>query len=140
MSNALQPRVISGVPQTGQFAERGHAYPDVALISVPSAAQWHRLVFDDHLSRGECRDYGRKALEESLNGDDFDVVHTAEQKTSIREESERDDAVDNALDALRATGVNPHQFGAEMARLLAQSQSTRLPAQDTVKTEHRRTA
>jgi hypothetical protein len=128
---ARQPR---GVPVGGQFAATTHSEPDMILaaldpapvISVPSDPQWFKLVYEDQPSNGERRSYARIALEESLAGDDFDVVHDEESRKEIRAEAERDDSVDKATNQIKDTCIKPHQFGAATARELKAIRERRL--------------
>lgn len=115
-----QQRVSRGIPAGGQFKETSHTEAEVNLppISVPSNPFHHHLVFEDSLSNGERRDATRSAIEETLDGDDFDVVHNAAQKAAIRAEAARDDSVDIVIDDLEIEGCKPHQFGADAARRL----------------------
>lgn len=128
---ARQPK---GVSVGGQFAPDAHAEPDLTLvpapvtppISVPSDPQWFKLVYEDQPSNGERRSYARIALEESLAGDDFSVVHGEDARKEIRSEAERDDSVDRATDRVRTSDIRPHQFGAAVARELAITRERRL--------------
>jgi hypothetical protein len=128
-TTARQPK---GVPVGGQFAATAHAEPDMTLpaaapaISVPSDPQWFRLVYEDRPSNGERRSYARIALEESLTGDDFAVVHDEAAQQEIRAEAERDDSVDKATDRIGRSGIKPHQFGAATARELKTIRERRL--------------
>lgn len=127
-------RQPKGVPAGGQFAPDTRSEPDLTLapagsvpaISVPSNPQWYRLVYEDRPSNGERRSYARTALDESLAGDDFDVVHNQEARTEIRAEAERDDSVDRALSRIGDSGIRPHQFGAAVARELKTIREHRL--------------
>ncbi|ACL41912.1 hypothetical protein Achl_3961 (plasmid) [Pseudarthrobacter chlorophenolicus A6] len=132
-------RQPKGVPTGGQFAPDTHAEPDVALtaaasappisvppISVPSDPQWYRLVYEDRPSNAERRSYARTALEESLAGDDFNVVHDEDSANEILAEAERDDSVDRALDRIGPDSIKPHQFGAAVARELKTIRERRL--------------
>lgn len=126
-TTARQPK---GVPVGGQFAPDMHSEPDLTLaapgagqdstppISVPSDPQWFKLVYEDQPSNGERRSYTRAALNESLTGDDFSVVHDEDTQKAIRAEAGRDDSVDRATDLIRNSGIKPHQFGAAAAREL----------------------
>jgi hypothetical protein len=126
-TTARQPK---GVPVGGQFAATAHAEPDLALpapvISVPSDPQWFKLVYEDRPSNGERRSYARIALEESLAGDDFEVVHDEAARKEIRAEAERDDSMDKATDRIRSSDVQAHQFGAATARELKSIRERRL--------------
>jgi hypothetical protein len=130
-TTARQPK---GVPVGGQFAPDTHAEPDLTLaapaagppISVPSDPQWFKLVYEDRPSNGERRSYARIALEESLAGDDFAVVHDEDARKEIRAEAERDDSIDRATDLIRHSGIKPHQFGAATARELKSIRERRL--------------
>lgn len=130
-TTARQPK---GVPVGGQFAPDTRAEPDLTLapadsappISVPSNPQWYRLVYEDRPSNGERRSYARTALNESLAGDDFDVVHNEEARKAIQAEAERDDSVDRALSRVGESGIKPHQFGAAVARELKAIRERRL--------------
>jgi hypothetical protein len=130
-TTARQPK---GVPVGGQFAATAHAEPDMALpasdaapaISVPSDPHWFKLVYEDRPSNGERRSYARIALEESLAGDDFDVVHDEAARKDIRAEAERDDSVDKATDRIRRSDIKAHQFGAATARELKDIRERRL--------------
>lgn len=129
-TTARQPK---GVPVGGQFAATAHAEPDMALaapaappISVPSDPKWFKLVYEDQPSNGERRSYARIALEESLAGDDFSIVHEEDSRKEIRAEAERDDSVDRATDRIRRSGIKAHQFGAATARELKTIREHRL--------------
>lgn len=123
MTTTTASRQPKGIPVGGQFVATAHAEPDTVLgpaaISVPSDPSLYRLVYEDRPSNAERRDYGRKALEESLEGDFFNAVHSEDAQAGIRDEAERDDAMDRALDSIGHTDVKPHQFGASVARELA---------------------
>lgn len=126
---ARQPK---GVPAGGQFAATAHAEPATRLgdaaasISVPCDPSLHRLVYEDRLSNGERRSYARQALDESLERDDFNVVHTEEAEAGIREEADRDDSVDRALSLIGERDIAPARFGAELARELESIRGRRL--------------
>lgn len=96
------------------------------VISVPSDPSLYKLVYEDRPSNGERRSYARTALQESLAGDDFDVVHNEEARKEIQAEAERDDSVDRALTRIGESGIKPHQFGAEIARELKTIRERRL--------------
>lgn len=124
-------RQPKGVPVGGQFAPDTHSEPALTLqsapaISVPSDPQWYRLVYEDQPSNGERRSYARSALQESLAGDDFDVVHNEEARKGILAEAERDDSVDRALSQVPSSGAKPHQFGAAVTRELKTIRERRL--------------
>lgn len=127
MSTNRQPK---GVPVGGQFAATAHAEPGTVLaepaISVPSSPELYRLAFEDSPSNAERRGYGRQALEQSLDGDDFDVVHDEAAKEGIREEAQRDDSVDRALYRVLEAKTPAHHFGAAMARELKTVRDHRL--------------
>jgi hypothetical protein len=93
---------------------------------VPSDPQWFKLVYEDRPSNGERRSYARIALEESLAGDDFNVVHDEAEQEEIRAEAERDDSMDRATDRIRRSDTKPHQFGAATARELKTIREHRL--------------
>lgn len=118
---ARQPK---GIPTGGRFAATTHAEPEVS-IKVPSNPGLYRLVFEDSPAPEEARSYARQALEQTLDGDDFDVVYASEQKAGIREEGARDDAVDNALERLSESVPRPHHFGADLAAELLRSHEER---------------
>lgn len=124
-----QPR---GIPAGGQFAPTAHAEPALTLasvtppISVPSDPQWFKLVYEDQPSNGERRSYARLAMEESLAGDDFSIVHDEEARKEIRAEAERDDSVDKATSRIKAADIGAHQFGAATARELKTIREHRL--------------
>lgn len=127
-TTARQPK---GVPVGGQFAPDTHAEPELTLaaappISVPSNPQWFKLVYEDRPSNGERRSYARIALEESLAGDDFSVVHDDTARAEILVEAERDDSVDRATDRIGRSGIQAHQFGAATARELKTIRERRL--------------
>lgn len=125
-SPARQPR---GIRTGGQFAPDMRAEPQTSLtpvISVPSDPQWYKLVYEDRPSNGERRSYARIALEESLAGDDFSVVHDEDARKEIQAEAERDDSVDRALSRVGESGIKPHQFGAAAARELKTIRERRL--------------
>jgi hypothetical protein len=146
MSTTTASRQPKGIPVGGQFAATAHAEPDTvltpAVISVPSDASLYRLVYEDRPSNAERRSYGRQALEQSLEGDFFNAVHSEDAQAEIRDEAERDNAMDRALDRIGHTDTKPHQFGAAVARELAGIRTTRLAveshyvptAQDTFET------
>lgn len=127
MSTNRQPK---GVPVGGQFAAATHAEPGTVLtrpaISVPSSPELYRLAFEDSPSNAERRGYGRQALEQSLDGDEFDVVNDQAAKEGIREEAQRDDSVDRALHRVLETNTPAHHFGAAMARELKTVRDRRL--------------
>ncbi|MBG0739024.1 hypothetical protein IV500_06365 [Paeniglutamicibacter antarcticus] len=130
-TTARQPK---GVPVGGQFAPDTRAEPDLTLaaptpapaISVPSDPKWFNLVYEDQPSNGERRSYARIALDESLAGDDFNVVHDEETQTAIRAEADRDDSMDVATDRIKRSGAKAHQFGAATARELKTIRERRL--------------
>lgn len=123
-------RQPKGIPVGGQFAATHHAEPgtvlEPAVISVPSDPGLYRLVYEDRPSNAERRDYGRQALDQSLEGDFFNVVHDEDTQGGIRNEAERDDAMDRALDRIGRSETKPHQFGAAVARELAGIRAKRL--------------
>lgn len=132
----LQTRQPKGVPAGGQFAPDTRSEPDLALearsaplISVPSDPQWFKLAYEDRPSNGERRSYARAALEESLDGDDFNVVHDEAAQAEIRLEAERDDSVDRATDRIGRSNIGAHHFGAAMARELGAMRERRLQAE-----------
>ena len=84
-------------------------------IHVPSDPALHRLVFEDRLSNGERRSSTRQAVEQALEGDDFNMVYTEEQQAGIRKEMERDDSVDRVIRKLESDECQPHQFGSVAA-------------------------
>ncbi|GAA4034396.1 hypothetical protein GCM10023063_18020 [Arthrobacter methylotrophus] len=130
-TTARQPK---GVPVGGQFAATAHAEPDMPLtapvaappISVPSDPQWFKLVYEDRPSNGERRSYARIALEDSLAGDDFAVVHDEAARSEIRAEAERHDSVDKAIGRIGSSSIKAHQFGAATARELKTIRERRL--------------
>jgi hypothetical protein len=130
-TTARQPK---GVPVGGQFAATAHAEPDMVLeapaaappVSVPSDPRWFKLVYEDQPSNGERRSYARIALEESLAGDDFSIVHDEDSRKEIRAEAERDDSVDRATDRIRRSDIKAHQLGAATARELKTLREHRL--------------
>jgi len=129
-----QNRIPKGIRTAGQFAATAHAEPDLTLaaqalvphISVPSDPQWFRLVYEDRPSNGERRSYARTAMEESLAGDDFNIVHDEAARQEIRAEAERDDSVDRATSRIGHSDTKAHQFGAAMARGLKTIRERRL--------------
>jgi hypothetical protein len=84
-------------------------------IHVPSDPSLHALVFEDRLSNGERRAATRQAVEQALDGDDFNVVYTEEQQAGIRKEMDRDDSTDRVIRHLERNKCRPHQFGSEAA-------------------------
>lgn len=126
VQTARQPK---GVPVGGQFAATAHAEPDTVLapaISVPSSPALFGLVYEDRLSNAERRGYSREALEQSLEGDFFEVVHDAEDRKAILDEADRDDSVDKAIDRIEDSGIQAHHFGAALARELKDIRQARL--------------
>jgi hypothetical protein len=127
---ARQPK---GIPAGGQFTPDTHAEPAMTLttatappISVPSNPQWYKLVYEDRPSNGERRSFARIALDESLAGDDFSIVHDEEARREILAEAGRDDSVDRALDRIGDSDIKAHQFGAATARELKTIREDRL--------------
>jgi hypothetical protein len=85
------------------------------VIHIPSDPSLHRLVFEDRPSRAERRGYARQAVEQALDGDDFNMLYTAEQQAGIRAEMARDDSTDRILDHLEENPCPAHQFGSTAA-------------------------
>lgn len=118
----------AGIPEGGQFTAVAHSdeVPTLAaapVIRVPSERSLHDLIYNDRPSNEERRHYGRKAIEQVLEGDDFNVVFSDEDKEAIRAEAERDDSLDRALDKEWST---PHHLGDALARDLAETRKKRL--------------
>lgn len=115
-----------GTPDGGQFTATAHsdAVPALAVpIRIPSDPSLHAAIYGDRPSNAERRGYGRRAIEQVLDGDDFNVVYSDEAKAGIREEADRDDAMDRALGKEWST---PHHLGDALARELASLREKRL--------------
>ncbi|HEX9086740.1 MAG TPA: hypothetical protein VF867_04360 [Arthrobacter sp.] len=115
----------SGQPDGGQFAATAHsdAVPSLGLARVTSQASLYAAIYEDRPSNGERRSYGRQAIEQALEGDDFNVVFSEEAKAGIRAEAERDDSMDRALGKEWST---PQHLGDALARELAAIREKRL--------------
>lgn len=115
----------SGTPDGGQFAAVAHsdAVPALGLTRVTSQASLHAAIYQDRPSNGERRGYGRQAIEQVLEGDDFNAVFSDEAKAGIRAEAERDDSMDRALGKEWST---PQHLGDALARELAAIREKRL--------------
>lgn len=80
-------------------------------IHIPSDTALHRLVFEDRLSNGERRGATRQAVEQALEGDDFNMIYSEDQHAGIRKEMARDDSTDRVIHHLRVNPCPAHQFG-----------------------------
>lgn len=115
-----------GTPDGGQFTATAHsdAVPALEpLIRIPSDPSLHRAIYEDRPSNAERRGYGRRAIEQVLEADDFNVVYSEDAKAAIRDEAERDNAMDRALGRNWDT---PHHLGDALARELASLREKRL--------------
>lgn len=122
-----QNRVKPGVPAGGQYTAADHAEGVVSLeatrIRIPSDPALHRAIYQDNPSNAERRSYGRKAIEQVLEGDDFNVVYSDDAKAGIREEAARDDSMDRVLGKEWST---PHRLGDALAGELIAIRAKRL--------------
>lgn len=118
----------AGVPEGGQFAAVSHSeevpsLPAGPVIRIPSLPSLHDLIYNDRPSNDERRHYGRQAIDQVLEGDDFNVLFSEEDKAGIRAEAERDDSMDKALDKEWST---PHHLGDGLSRELLAIRAKRL--------------
>jgi hypothetical protein len=127
-AKSKQAHKPAGIPEGGQFTAVAHSeeVPSLGagpIIRMPSQPALHDLIYNDRPSNEERRHYGRKVIEQVLEGDDFNVVFSEEDKAAIREEAERDDSLDRALEKEWST---PHHLGDALARDLAETRKKRL--------------
>lgn len=127
MSRSTKPaHKPGGTPDGGQFAATAHSdlVPELGVpIRIPSDPSLHAAIYADRPSNAERRGYGRRAIEQVLEGDDFNVIFSEEARAGIREEAARDDAMDRALGKNWDT---PHHLGDALARELAALREKRL--------------